>query len=349
MRRHAIGAARRTGISLIEMLVVISIIGLLAALLIPSMGTAREAARRAHCSNNLRQIAIAIQGFEAAEQALPPGYAVTSSPSHPAWGWAVYILPYMDEQDLFSKLAPSRRNLVDLFKSGAAATDVALLQTPIPTFRCPSDSAPPLNDLCRFGAGHFLVATSNYVANAGTHAASGTTCESNCSTTSNGSQMSCSPMTRDVYCAPHAATCLSPARMADPGGAFFGVFASGSSGGVALGIPLGSVQDGTSNTLAVGERRAFNYAAAWAGAGYGHSYGNEGTARTLGRPSFGYNVDWNVRGSPENHAKGFSATHPTGGHFVYLDGSVRFCTESISSTLLNHMGNRRDGRIFNDF
>lgn len=339
------------------MLVVIAILGLLMALLLPAVQGARETARRTQCSNNLKQIGVAIQSFEAGAGALPPGFAVTTSVnSDPAWGWATYILPHIEQESLFRQLNPSGRGLGAVYRSGAAPADVALLQTPIPTYRCPSDQAPALNGSCRFGQGFFPIATANYVGNAGSHARTSRDppCVSNASTTSSASDgsvtsMGCSALTLDVYCAPFVETRLSPPKMADPGGAFFGVFARAAEGGVPLGISLASVRDGASNTLAVGERRHFNYAATWAGAGYGHSFGNEGTARTLGRPSFGFNTDYNAIGSPENHSKGFSAPHPQGGHFVYLDGSVRFCTESLSTSMFNAMGNRRDGQVFNDF
>ena len=110
MRGH-----RRSGFTLVEMLVVIAIIGILAALLLPAVQMAREAARRANCTNNLKELTTAAINFETSKQRYPGFQEVVASvrgrPMNDASGanktvtWQVILLPYMGEQavyDLFN-------------------------------------------------------------------------------------------------------------------------------------------------------------------------------------------------------------------------------------------------------
>ena len=75
----------KTGFTLVELLVVIAIIGILVALLLPAIQAAREAARRAQCANNLRQIGLAMHNHLSAKGAFPPGALIKSRPTTPRW------------------------------------------------------------------------------------------------------------------------------------------------------------------------------------------------------------------------------------------------------------------------
>jgi prepilin-type processing-associated H-X9-DG protein len=308
---------------MVELLVVIAIIGLLIALLMPAVQSARESARRLQCGNNLKQIGIAISGFEANQGAFPAGYShmgPLTNHTNPFWGWSVFIMPYLEQTPLYDRLDPMGRPLSDLYRAGAAAADIQLLQTTVPTFRCPSDMTPALNPL-QFGESrHFDIATSNYVGSAGNQCLnlpSGWPCQ-----------------LRDHV---------------DHGGIFFGRWdrRANPPGSGPAGVPAASVRDGLSNTLAVGERSHVHYAGVWAGVGRPRLE-NENAARTLGRP-FPINIDWFQLNMPANNGKGFSSPHPGGSHFVMLDGSVHYLQDTISSTLLSYMSNRLDGQIVSEY
>jgi prepilin-type N-terminal cleavage/methylation domain-containing protein/prepilin-type processing-associated H-X9-DG protein len=124
------------GFTLIELLVVIAIIGVLIALLLPAVQSAREAARRAQCVNNLKQIGLAMHNYNSSYGSLPPGE------SGYGWGtWIIFILPYTEEGPLFnawnqgSSVSDPNGNI--LTYGSPANTTVS--RTRIKTYSCPSD------------------------------------------------------------------------------------------------------------------------------------------------------------------------------------------------------------------
>ncbi|TWU26912.1 hypothetical protein Pla52o_07680 [Novipirellula galeiformis] len=136
----------RIGFTLVELLVVIAIIGVLVGLLLPAVQAAREAARRMSCSNNLKQIGLAVHNYESSTQSLP---AAWSKPGMTGDGWSAQarILPYLEAVALGSEIDYGAGY-------GAATIEVDGVAIPISSFRVPTYLCPSeVKDTQRLGSG----------------------------------------------------------------------------------------------------------------------------------------------------------------------------------------------------
>lgn len=184
--RLARTARGRPGLSLIELLVVVSIVGVLAAILLPAVQGAREAARRAACMNNLRQIGLAFANYESSHGCFPidePDHSRIPLPPGPPYispapcSSLVRLLPHLEQPAIYASV---NFDLELWTPSGAIVhpANQTVLDTPVGLFHCPSD-----------GAGLPFPAGNNYRANYGVGPAPGFTIE----TSDSGNGMFCWP------------------------------------------------------------------------------------------------------------------------------------------------------------
>jgi prepilin-type N-terminal cleavage/methylation domain-containing protein len=317
--------------TLVELLVVIAIIGILVALLLPAVQAAREAARRAKCQSNMKNIAIALQNYHSAKNRFPKGF-VSSPERVESWAWSTFLLPYLEEQSVYDRLSPSesfvipvsaarksKRNLADVFASGQ---DKDVLQAPLTIFRCPSDTTPdlcpvknptdPLASPPRYYEGetwerHFNGANSpkgfqppasNYIGvkgmiNAGCQELPGSP-----------NNPDGTGWQRDVY------RCMNN-----------GVFWAESE------VSVKAITDGTSKTFMVGERDKYCLAGTWLGVR--NPYGPDMHSSLWATGHVAIKLNESSTGAHNTCTEGFSSKHEGGAFFVFCDASVRFISDDI--------------------
>src|SRR5262249_43086463 len=120
---------RRSGFTLVELLVVIAVIGVLIALMIPAIQRSREQARRSQCANNQKQLGLAIQAYLINHGAFPPGYVSAVLADHddggPGWAWGAQLMSYLEESALAQQID------VSASLRGEAMAPVRLTSVPV--------------------------------------------------------------------------------------------------------------------------------------------------------------------------------------------------------------------------
>lgn len=147
---HSRSRCARVGFTLIELLVVMAIIGILVGLLVSAVQRVREAASRLTCTNNLKQISLALHHHHDAHKAFPP--ATTTWPT--LHGWGSSILPFI-EQDVLERRYDRQWNWYD-------AANQAVVTAPLSLMRCPSVSSGPRLETGHVGPVSWSAASSDY-------------------------------------------------------------------------------------------------------------------------------------------------------------------------------------------
>ena len=300
MRLNVVG--RRRGFTLVELLVVIAIIGILVALLLPAVQAAREAARRMSCSNNLKQIGLALHNYHDSNRKFPPGFIKIygrgdARDRRGNWSWGAFILPYLELKPLSERLevGPARLKEAIMVPMKRAA-----MRQILATFRCPSDNGPVNNTGRRIaGPPNAALATSNYIAVNDTRGY--------LRWNTNGSNVRAGLFGRN-----------RARRMRD-------------------------IRDGTSNTLAIGERnwsRVFTDGRVrnvLAGVVFGirgqRRTSSWGMADAMGSCRFRINFNYALQSPLSRSRRGFGSPHPGGAQFALCDGSVRFISQNIDGDM----------------
>jgi prepilin-type N-terminal cleavage/methylation domain-containing protein/prepilin-type processing-associated H-X9-DG protein len=328
----------RPAFTLIELLVVIAIIALLIGLLLPAVQKVRESANRIKCTNNLKQIGLALHSYHDANGFFPPGYIDgntnrDSTPDNdvgPGWGWASFILPFIEQQNVYSQ--------IDLKQGVGIGSNIEISKQPLPIYQCPADPLQEAFDVydSSFTTPIAIVAHSNYVG-------------------CNGWE-----------------ECFNNAGGDAQGGGNDGL--NGGLGWSGNGFfwrnshtTIGDVTDGMSNTIMVGERSSNHSPSTWTGAvtggrcpawmagqipyspppgpAYDNADFDEALVLAHGNATHLPSADYPIF-DPDTF---YSLHTPKGANFLFGDGSVHFLRSDINPTTYQYLCTIAGGEIANDW
>lgn len=309
----------RTGFTLVELLVVIAIIGVLVALLLPAVQAAREAGRRATCTNNLKQIALAGANFESTFKKIVP----TRLPCQ-IGSWAVVLWPYTEQTALIQAW--------DLKKSYYIQNDQEARRRQVSFYYCPS----------RRSASDNLISIDGDNNNGLTNRFPGALGDYACSV-GDGSAWDYPDVANGAVVAAHADG--SVCNGDEPTQTL--------KGSVRYAIGIAHIEDGTSNTFFFGEKHVPEFF--FASGKLREAYGRMGAADTAlynpdnlenyGRWAGVYPLALGPSDyTPNDQNLMFGSAHPGIVQFAYVDGSVRSINVSVTTDVLSRLSLRSDGQ-----
>lgn len=361
LREVTLRKSVRRAFTLVELLVVIAIIGILIALLLPAVQAAREAARRSQCTNNMKQIGIALHNYTDAYGRFPANFGSLENGWGQAWTFrcnnTFRLMPYMEQQAVYNLFNFNLGLNGTIEQSGVLPNGTNAELFVVPGLKCPSDVS--TNNYWGGNVG------SNYVGSLGAQQFPSQFGQSLAPI------VGPSPYTGDVYGNWFGTgSCGHGNDYAGTGECISGVFARfgtgtssippGNPGQVwgrtgAWSAKLADVTDGTSNVIAYGEVRP-NCMDHGQGSWLEANNGWAGTAPPINwptcpeeiSPSTGRITGWGLNNiyAPNNWttSQGYKSKHPAGAQFLYCDGSVHFLNETINYDTYQRLGERRDGR-----
>jgi prepilin-type N-terminal cleavage/methylation domain-containing protein/prepilin-type processing-associated H-X9-DG protein len=331
---------RASGFTLIELLVVIAIIAVLIALLLPAVQAAREAARRSQCTNNMKQIGLAIANYESAHGCVVSGYISSAAPlaffgvpgnnpdpqtgdNGPGWGWLALLLANIEQGSLY--------NAINVNLPTWVADNGTVVKVPLNVYNCPTANNPtPTVPMVDASANPLPVANqafarADYVYNVGW----------------NDSGMPATVSYDDTV-----KGCNGP------------IYRNSR-------VTIAGVMDGTSNTVFAGERTPFLSDATWVGiipgyrhfsynafasagtggSGVNYDYANAVLAAHSGPPLYEDPVVIHPPNSPLGHTDEMYSLHPGGANVLMGDGSVRFIKQSINLLTWSALCSRSNGEV----
>lgn len=299
-----------SGFTLVELLVVIAIIGILVGLLLPAVQAAREAARRMQCSNNLKQIGLALHNYESTHKVFPPGGVTPGAccGTNSAGNWGLFILPFIEQTNLYNQYNFGLWNDANPGRTGLTGGPNAFVAMQIvPTYGCPSD--PGAGELQQPASGNGAdkqYRTSSYRAVSGAGYRGIAWMDSNQT---------------------HAWHTANRGVLFTVGGSHLNATTPANVSHGATATKIGGITDGTSNTIVVGEystitqprRRSF-----WA---YTYTSYNQSTI-SVGQPRAligNYDRCFALGGTGGDNPckRGFGSQHTGVIQWAFADGSVR--------------------------